>query len=49
LEKIIHFNLKINCSLFQKEKKIMSERVIVISCQLSNFTAISWQEQVNFQ
>jgi len=23
--------------------------VIVVSCQLSNFSAISWQEQANFQ
>jgi hypothetical protein len=26
-----------------------SERVIVVYRQLSNFSAISWQEQVNFQ
>jgi hypothetical protein len=23
--------------------------VIVVECQLSNFSAISWREQVNFQ
>jgi hypothetical protein len=26
-----------------------NERVIVIELQLSNFSAISWREQVNFQ
>ena len=28
---------------------IHSEWVIVALCQLSNFSAISWQEQINFQ
>jgi len=28
---------------------IVSEWVIVVKCQLSNFSAISWREQVNFQ
>jgi hypothetical protein len=27
----------------------LSEWVIVVYCQLSNFSAISWQDQVNFQ
>ena len=27
----------------------VSERVIVVYCQLSNFSAVSWQKQVNFQ
>jgi len=27
----------------------MSERVIVVQCQLGKFSAISWQELVNFQ
>jgi hypothetical protein len=26
-----------------------SEWVIVVLCQLDNFSAMSWQEQVNFQ
>jgi hypothetical protein len=40
--------------LIKKNAKVMvvhilSEWVIGVECQHSNFSAISWQEQVNFQ
>ena len=33
----------------QLSAEVKSEWVIVVKCQLSNFSAISWWEQVNFQ
>ena len=35
--------------LASKKEQVVSERVIVVYRKFSNFSAISWQEQVNFQ
>ena len=47
----IHLRGNINCLLIYQEDhlKRVNERVIVVQRQFSNFSAISWREQVNVQ
>ena len=45
---------KVDWLLFSVKRAVfqlysVSESMIIVLCQLSNFTAISWQEQINFQ